>query len=209
MPKEYQVKDLFLNKIIDYLKKKLTSELFIHSAGVAETAANLAEKLGADKNQALLAGWLHDCARELKPQELLALAEDGHLEIDSYCRLHPVLLHAVVGATVARRLGVTDEAVLTAISRHTLGFPGMSLLDRIIYAADKIEPGRSYPEVEDLRRKVDEDFHNGIIAVTAQTINHLLAKRQVIHPLTISFWNSLSGFRSEANGATLQLHHQD
>lgn len=195
MPKELRVNDLLEENIIKLLKKKLTPGLFSHSAGVAETAAGLAGILGENVSRARLAGWLHDCARELEAQELFALAEAGHLEIDSFCRRQPVLLHAAVGSTVARQLGVEDEAILTAISRHTFGFPGMSLLDRIIYVADKIEPGRSYPEVEDLRRKVAENFHDGILAVTAQTICHLLAKRQVIHPQTILFWNSLSEVR--------------
>lgn len=197
---------LLLETIICYLKEELSPGLFIHSAGVAETAASLAELLGEDKNRAELAGWLHDCAREIPQQELLYLAEAGQLTIDRHCRLRPVLLHAAVGAIKARQLDVADEAVLTAISRHTLGFPGMSLLDRIIYVADKIEPGRSYPEVEVLRRKVAEDFHCGVIAATAQTISHLLANRQLIHPLAISFWNSLSGSGSEANAGLLPLH---
>lgn len=184
-----------MERTIDYLKEALTPGLFIHSAGVADTAAKLAGRLGEEQSRARLAGWLHDCAREIAPRELLTQAEAAHLKIDRYCREQPVLLHAAVGATVARQLGVTDEAVLTAISNHTFGFPGMSLLDQIVYVADKIEPGRSYPEAEDLRRKVATDFHGGIIAVTAQTINYLLAKRQFIHPLTISFWNSLSGVR--------------
>jgi predicted HD superfamily hydrolase involved in NAD metabolism len=189
------VSNLLLETIICYLREKLSPGLFIHSAGVAGTAVRLAEHLGEDKNRAELAGWLHDCAREIAPQELLYLAEAGKLTIDRHCRLRPVLLHAAVGATIARQLDVADEVVLTAISRHTLGFPGMSLLDRIIYVADKIEPGRSYPEVEVLRSKVAEDFHCGVIAVTAQIISHLLENRQLIHPLTISFWNSLSGVR--------------
>ncbi|MBS3947217.1 MAG: bis(5'-nucleosyl)-tetraphosphatase (symmetrical) YqeK [Dethiobacter sp.] len=199
---------LSLEQIISFLQKNLTSELFVHSAGVAETAANLARVLGADEDRARLAGWLHDCAREIVPQELLVLAETSQIVIDDFCRQQPVLLHAPVGAVVSGWLGVLDEAVLAAIRRHTLGDQDMSLLDRIVYVADKIELGRSYSEVEALRRKVAEDFHEGVLAVVAQTIRYLLAKKQVIHPLTISFWNSLllSPLGSEANGTRLPLH---
>jgi len=197
-----------LEQIILVLEKNLSPKLFAHSAGVAETAAKLALMLGADEDNARLAGWLHDCARESVPQDILSLAEASLIEIDEFCRLQPDLLHAPVGAIVARGLGVLDEAVLAAISRHTLGAPGMSLLDRIVYVADKIEPGRSYPEVKALRRKVAEDFHGGVLAVAAQGICYLLENKQVIHPLNIAFWNSLllGPLGSEASGPPLPLH---
>ena len=181
-----------LETVVGPLRDKLTPELFLHCSGVAETAARLAANLGYNESQAQLAGWLHDCARNTPPDELLLLAELHNIETDSFSRTYPLLLHAPVGEVIAGSLGVTDEAVLEAIRCHTLGFPGMGMIARIVYAADKIEPGRTYPGIDELRQKVFEDFNTGLIAVVAQSINYVLWKKQSVHPLTLSFWNWLT-----------------
>jgi predicted HD superfamily hydrolase involved in NAD metabolism len=179
-------------EISSLLREKLTPELFLHCSGVAKTAVQLAANLGCCESQAEQAGWLHDCARNISEEELLRLAEAHNIEIDRFSRQYPVLLHAPVGEVMARSLGFTDETVLDAIRCHTLGFPGMGLLAKIVYAADKIEPGRSYPGVEELRLQVQNDFHAGLVAIVAQSINYVLWKKQAVHPLTLSFWNWLT-----------------
>jgi len=178
-------------EISSYLKQELSSEIFSHCAGVAETARILAYKLGCDPGRAELAGWLHDCARHLSPGELLALAKENHIEIDGFASRHPVLLHAPLGVVIAKRLGCTDNEVLAAIRYHTLGTPGMSLTGRIVYLADKIEPGRNYPGVGSLRTQAEANFQAGLLAAAAQTINNTTRKKQAIHPLTFAFWNWL------------------
>jgi predicted HD superfamily hydrolase involved in NAD metabolism len=173
------------------LAKKLTPELFAHCAGVAETAARLAVQLGYDRDQARLAGWLHDCAREWSPAQLLRFAQANGIEIDKVSRCQPILLHGSVGALLAQNWGFHDYEILSAIRYHTLGYPGMSVLAQIVYVADKIEPGRSYHGVEQLRKKVAYNFNEGLIQTVAQSISYVLQKRQIIHPLTITFYNWL------------------
>lgn len=173
------------------LAKKLTPELYAHCAGVAETAARLATQLGCDPEQARLAGWLHDCAREWSPTQLLRFAHANGIEIDKISRCQPILLHGPVGAILAQNWGLHDYEILSAIRYHTLGYPGMSLLAQIIYIADKIEPGRLYPGVDQLRKKVTNNFNDGLIETVAQSISYVLQKRQIIHPLTITFYNWL------------------
>ncbi|HHX74296.1 MAG TPA: HD domain-containing protein, partial [Firmicutes bacterium] len=94
-------------------------------------------------------------------------------------------------AVVAREWGVTDEEILSAISNHTLGLPGMPLLDEIIYLADKIEPNRRYPGVAEVRSVSKHDFSKALRLATANTITYLLSKEKTIHPRTIDYWNNL------------------
>ncbi|MBS4031029.1 MAG: bis(5'-nucleosyl)-tetraphosphatase (symmetrical) YqeK [Clostridiales bacterium] len=173
------------------LAKKLTPQLFEHCAGVAETAARLATQLNYDPDRARLAGWLHDCAREWSPAQLLRFAQANSIEVDKVSRCQPILLHGPVGALLAQNWGLHDYEILSAIRYHTLGYPGMSLLAQIVYIADKIEPGRSYPGVEQLRKKVSHNFDEGLIHSAAQSISYVLQKRQIIHPLTVTFYNWL------------------
>lgn len=174
------------------LRKMLSPKLYNHCAGVAETAGRLAESLGTDVEKARLAGWLHDAAREWPGERLLQFAQDNNLNVDKYSREEPTLLHGPAGALLARRQwGVTDREVLDAIENHTFGRPGMSLLAQIIYLADKTEPDRSYPQVEALRDCAAVDFRKALRMAAANTISYLLQKENIIHPLSLDYWNWL------------------
>ena len=179
------------NWIQQKLKQELSQSLYRHCAGVAQTAGRLAAALNYDQDKARLAGWLHDCAREWPAEKLMQFAQTNGITIDKFTLRSPVILHAPVGAVLAKQWGVTDPDVLSAIARHTLGAPEMTTLEQIIYLADKIEPNRCYPGVDELRQQAEKDFKAALIAATAKTISFILAKRQLIHPLSISYWNWL------------------
>lgn len=177
--------------LAEQLKQELSAELYAHSEGVAETAAMLAASLGVSKDKARLAGWFHDCAREWTSAELIHYCGEYGIEIDLFAQLSPVILHGPVGAVIAQKRGVNDGEVLSAIRNHTLGCPEMTVLEQILYVADKIEPNRCYPGVEKLREAVRKDFQQGLLQAAAQAIAFVLEKRQVVHPQSISFWNWL------------------
>lgn len=178
-------------RIVAQLRKQLSPALCRHCEGVAETAATLAATLDVSTRQAYLAGWLHDCAREWPEETLFAFAREHGIETDAFALRHPVLLHAAVGAALAHSWGVTDSQILAAIRNHTLGYPGMSALEQLIYVADKIEPGRTYCGVDELRDLVKRDFNQGLIHVASHSMAYVLQKEQPMHPLTVSFWNWL------------------
>ncbi len=118
-----------------------------HSVRVARCAELLAQRHGLDSRKARLAGMLHDLARLYSPARLIAECEARGLRIDPIEREHPVLLHARLGAAIAREsFGVEDAEVLSAIEKHTTGAPEMSPLDCAVYLADSLEPGRTFPE---------------------------------------------------------------
>lgn len=170
----------------------LDSKRFRHSVGTSDTAAQLAERYGVDREQAALAGLLHDCARNLPLEQLRSLARQleqppGELETKI-----PVLLHAPVGAALARQeFGVADPGIERAIALHTLGGERMTTLDKIIYVADKIEPGRSFPGVEDLRAMAQVDLDRALLGCFDAAIRYSLLTARPIHPTTIKARNRL------------------
>lgn len=174
------------------LRKHLGPELYRHSLGVAETALELAERYGADKRRAYLAGLVHDYAKNLSAERLLALASHFGLPIDRITRAEPRLLHAPVGAALLPlEMKITDAAVLNAIACHTTGSSRMSLLARIVYLADVIEPSRDYPGVERLRQEAFQDFTGALLAAVENTIGSVLARGLLLHPRSVSFRNQL------------------
>ena len=174
------------------LRKHLGPELYRHSLGVAETALELAERYGADKRRAYLAGLVRDYAKNLSAERLLALASHFGLPIDRITRAEPRLLHAPVGAALLPlEMKITDTAVLNAIACHTTGSSRMSLLARIVYLADVIEPSRDYPGVERLRQEAFQDFTGALLAAVENTIGSVLARGLLLHPRSVSFRNQL------------------
>ncbi|MGB9661530.1 MAG: bis(5'-nucleosyl)-tetraphosphatase (symmetrical) YqeK [Moorellaceae bacterium] len=174
------------------LASRLTPRRWRHSQGVATYAVKLALRYGVSPDKAELAGWMHDYARDLPEQELLALGEKAGLIGQEIEKRFPVLLHAPVGAWLLRtELGLEDEEILQAISRHTVGSPAMSPLDKIVYLADALEPGRQYPGVEELRRLVEADLDGGLLKALESSIYYVLEKGHPLHPATVEARNYL------------------
>ncbi len=123
------------------------NQRYAHSVRVARCAALLAQRHGLDSRKARLAGLLHDLARLYSNDRLIAESEARGLPVGTREREHPVLLHAPLGAAIAReKFGIEDDAVLSAIAKHTTGEGEMSPLDCAVYLADSLEPDRSFPE---------------------------------------------------------------
>lgn len=174
------------------LARRLSPGRIRHSLGVAEYSARLAARYGAPVEKARLAGLLHDYARDLAPQELIARAERAGLISHVVEKRVPVLLHGPVGAWLLREeAGIADEEILQAVSRHTTGAPNMSLIDKIVYLADALEPGRQYYGVDDLRRMAEEDLDRALLKTMESGIVYVLRRGQLLHPVTIEARNYL------------------
>jgi predicted HD superfamily hydrolase involved in NAD metabolism len=179
-------------EILGRLARHLSPKRLEHSRGVSRTAAELAARCGADVAKARLAGLLHDCARGIPNNILLQTAAASGIVVNGVEQREPVLLHAPVGAVLARRdYGVEDPEVLSAIRWHTTGGPAMSLLDEIVFLADFIEPGRSFPGVERLRELAAASLPEALLAAYDQTLRYLLAGGGLIHPATVEGRNAL------------------
>lgn len=181
----------FIEKVKTHLKSSLSNGRFIHVQGVAKTARELALKYGANTGKAEIAGWLHDIAKELKDEELIQKAEKAGFKIIDEEKDSPHLLHAKVGAELAKELfEIEDPEILGAISQHTLGKPNMSKLEEIIFISDAIEPSRPQSWKEAIVRALEErGIESAIMTCCQQSIKEVLSRKTTVHPLTIDTYN--------------------
>jgi predicted HD superfamily hydrolase involved in NAD metabolism len=169
-----------------FARERLSAKRYGHTLRVADTAEALARVHGLDPGRARLAALLHDAAREMSSDEFLDLAEDLELPVGEPERESPKLLHGPVAAGLARRdLGVEDEGVLAAIREHTTGRPAMAPLSLVLYVADKIEPARDYPSVENLRRLARRDLRAAAAESLRRSIAHNEERGRPTHPASI------------------------
>lgn len=168
------------------LRARLSEASYAHCELVAAASVKLAARVGVDPVEAELAGLLHDYAKDETDVELLTIAEELDVPVTSFEAAHPYLIHARVGAAMAQRdLPGLSEAVLSAISRHTVGGLPMSDLDRVVYLADMIEPARDFPGVEALRdacgrENLGECFRLGY----GRSVRHVIEKGKPAHPIS-------------------------
>ncbi|MBP1744321.1 MAG: phosphohydrolase [Firmicutes bacterium] len=174
------------DKIIEYLRNNLRHKRFEHSMSVMDTAVKIAKFHHADVEKARLAGLVHDCAKDKSGEELLGIASGAGYKIDEVCLDSPKLLHGVAGAVIARDvMGIEDEDVLNAVMYHTTGRRGMSMLEKIIYIADYVEPLREFPGVDKMRHDVYQDLDKAMVHAFDSTIKYVIERGQMIHPYSI------------------------
>ncbi|RID89491.1 HD domain-containing protein [Peribacillus asahii] len=179
------------NEALQLVKAQLTEKRYVHTLGVAESAVELAERYGADIKKAELAAIFHDYAKFRPKEEMKQIIMEQNITKD-LLDYHSELWHAPVGAyLVEQEAGITDQEILDAIAYHTSGRIGMTLLDKIVYLADYIEPGRSFPGVEEVRKLAEQNLDAAVIQAVRNTINFLMMKKQVIYPATFHTYNDL------------------
>ena len=141
-------------KVMPYLTEKRVA----HVLGCENEAVSLANRWGEDPERAAVAGILHDITKKLSAEEQLKLCEKYGIINDAAEVANPKLLHAKTGAAFARELFGIEDDIYGAIRWHTTGKPDMTLLEKIIYLADFVEPTRDFPGVEELRELCFEDI---------------------------------------------------
>lgn len=171
------------------VKEQLTEKRYIHTKGVMKTAVKLASRYGADEKKAELAAIFHDYAKYRPKEEMRQLIIDHQLGED-VLDYGTELLHAPCGAYLVKtEVGIEDEEVLQAIRYHTTGRPNMSLLEKIIFVADYIEPNRTIPDVDEVRKIAKKDLDEACLVILKNTIKFLLKKEALIYPETLNTYN--------------------
>lgn len=179
-------------EIEKYLKGILKEGRFKHSLSVRDTAVKLAKMYSVNVDKARIAGLVHDCAKNMSDEEILALVKKKSIVIDEISLKAPQLLHGVAGAFVAETVfGVHDTEILDAISYHTTGRKNMTLLDKIIYIADYVEPLRNFDGVDKLRKSVHNDLNEALLLCCNNTINYVISKGELLHQNTVDVRNDL------------------
>lgn len=179
------------NKIKKDLSKELDNKRFEHTLGVAYTAACLAMRYGADMEQAYLAGLLHDCAKCMSHEERMRYCKKHDLEVTEFECKNPALLHAKVGAHMCKdKYDVKDEAICSAVRFHTTGKPNMTLLEKIIFIADYLEPNRNEAENLSLvRSQVFCNIDEALCTILKDTLLYLDGSDKIIDPMTLKTYN--------------------
>lgn len=183
-----------LKKIRKSVEKVQDAKRFEHTLGVEYTAAALAMRYGSDINNARIAGLLHDCAKCFSDEKRLSICRKNHIKVTEVERKNPFLLHAKVGACLAReKYGIKEPDVLNAIQNHTTGRKNMSLLEKIIFVADYIEPGRKQaPNLDGIRKLAFVDIDRALLEILKDTLKYLKDSGGDIDPVTEETWRYYS-----------------
>lgn len=167
------------------LKERMSPALYTHSLMVAQTAKELAEHYHEDMEKAYFAGLMHDYAKELSGDVLIQIAFEQELLSNAVEKKAPDLLHASVGAFLIQQLyKIMDPEIIQAISYHTLGGLDMTSLSKIVYLADKIEPGRHFPDLRHLHSLAYQNLDEAVLYSLESTIINCIVKKRILHPRT-------------------------
>lgn len=171
------------------MQQELKPKRYLHVLGVQYISAALAMRYGADIQQAELAGLLHDCAKHLSDDIMLSECEKYQIQISEVEQRNPFLLHGKLGSCYAnKKYQINSQATLDAIAYHTTGRPEMSLLEKIVYVADYIEPSRQIqriPELARYRQVAFLDIDQAVYEITKHTFEYLTERGGEIDTITV------------------------
>lgn len=178
---------------VDVIKEKLQSALsidrYIHTLGVAEEAQKLAEVYGDAElvKKAEYAGLLHDCAKDYPDDMKKRFCKEYHVPVDDVMKKQLGLIHPFLGAEVAKReYGVEDEDIIGAIRWHTTGKPEMTVLEKIVFIADYIEPNRKpFDGLEKARKLAYENLDKAMAYILESTIEYVKERNRALHPYSV------------------------
>ncbi|BCJ99670.1 hydrolase [Anaerocolumna chitinilytica] len=181
-----------MNEDLYQLEKKLGDLLpkkrYFHSLGVMSTAFSMALVFGADSEKATIAGLLHDCAKYMTGEEMLKECIANGVPVKQVEMLKPDLLHAKLGAFYAKTVyNIEDEEILSAITWHTTGKPDMTVLEKIIFVSDYLEPNRSssgIPNLNDVRKLSFRNLDEAVLQILGDTIAYLTETGKLIDETT-------------------------
>ena len=168
------------------LKTILKPDRYIHTTGVMYTSASLAMRYEEDIDKAMYAGLLHDCGKFTSGEEQINLCHKYDIELTESELMMPALVHAKLGAYFAEhKYGVTDTDILNSILYHTTGRPNMTMLEKILYIADYIEPNRKMiPKLTEVRSLAFTDINKAIALSASSTIGYLKKAGKPVDPMT-------------------------
>lgn len=186
-------------KALELVRQQLPEKRYIHTLGVVQSAKELAQRYGVNMDKAELAAIYHDYAKYRPLDEMEKIIKEHNLPAD-LLTANTELWHAPVGAVlVQEEAGVEDEEILSAIRYHTSGRIGMTELEKVIYLADYIEPGRSFPGVDEVRAIAEQSLDDAVMKAIGNTIAFLISKQQMIYPDTLHAYNDFAMHKGGTN----------
>ena len=190
---ERDLKQLTLSELRAVALSMLKPSRVPHVLGTEETAAQLALRWGENEEEARRAALLHDCTKKLNREQHLGIFRQYHREPDEVELQEEQLLHAKTGALIAADVFGVSRAVEQAIAFHTTGTSDMSMLQKIIYLADYMEPTRDFCDLTEVRRMAMEDLDRAMLLSVTMSVENLMRKGGIVHPDSIRARDSLKG----------------
>ena len=178
----------FFEQVISEIKEREDPERYLHTIGVAYTAAALAMNYHYDNvDRAMIAGLLHDIAKCIPNDEKIRMCLDNDIILSDVEMENPSLIHAKLGALVAQQdFWIHDVEILDAIRSHTTGEPNMKMLQKIIFVADYIEPNRTdiIPNIDRIQEMAFNDLDKCVLVILGNNLEYLETKNKPIDPRT-------------------------
>lgn len=181
---------LSTSEIKQYLKNHLKEKRYIHTLGVSETAVKLAQINNLSSEKAEIAALAHDAAKNMPKEEMQEIMKRHNVNLSEDEKRNPELWHSIIAPyTAQERLGIEDEEILDAVRWHTTGKENMSVLAKIIYIADMIEPNRNFPGLEEIRKAAFENLDRGVYLGLTHSLQYLLSRDMLVNENTIKARN--------------------
>lgn len=188
-----QEKEILLKQITQDLKETLSENRYLHCVSTMKTARKLAKRYEQEEEIVMLTALAHDIAKEMTEEEFLAYSKENNVKLEEIDLLAPAILHAKIGADmVKKKYGFTKE-MQEAIYYHTTGRANMTMLDKIVFLADKSEDRRQGPDADKLRELIEiEGLEKAILwDIDYYSIPRTIEKRRAIHPYSIEARNDI------------------
>lgn len=183
-------KDMTIEEYKEHIKARLSEKRYYHSLCVAEEAVRLADRYGADKEKAYLAGLLHDVLKDTPSDIQLKFAKEFGIILSALELGAKKLYHSIIGSAYLKEvLGITDSEIIDAVRYHTTAKKNMSLLSKVLYLADYTSRDRDYNGVEEMRQAVEESIENAMKIALEFTVEDLKAKGCPVHPDTLDAYD--------------------
>ncbi|OPL08998.1 MAG: hypothetical protein AVO33_08820 [delta proteobacterium ML8_F1] len=183
-----------MEKMKKTVEHKLSKERFAHTMRVLETALEMGEKYGVDAGKIEAAVLLHDYGKAYGPDQTREKLKDAGIPLDEVMEENIDLAHGLLGAWLAsREFGIEDPDILNAIRYHTFGREAMSPLEKIVFLADYIEPGRQFEGVERVRSLALRNLDEAMVVALEQSVSYVTARHRPLHPLSLKALAYLKG----------------
>lgn len=179
-------------------KATLSEKRYQHTCNVKKMAVKLAKLYGVDEEQAALAAYVHDLAKEKPQAELLQIMRDNAIMAKNAPQRPTPVWHGICAAILGKtQWGIEDQAVLDAVACHTTGRPGMTTLDKILFLADMTSAERDWPGVKQLRALEKRDLNAAMLAALTQTIQFVKESGKPVDPESAAAYEDLKNHYSE------------
>lgn len=182
--------DEYISELKLKVSQKISEKRYKHTLNVMEVSCALAKYYNVNTTKCKVAALLHDFAKEMKKEDMLKYINENNLYIDAYTTENLSLAHGIIASHIAKNeFNIHDIDILNAIEYHTTGRPNMSMIEKIIYLSDALDPSRNYEELENLTELAFADIDNAVLECIIGKIKHTNSEGKVEHPLSIVTFN--------------------